>query len=333
MHIVYLAMKQLKRLLYALLLIVFWGCGMLTAGAQQTPQKYTFTTDYLLSLPDGYTSDTTQRWPLVLFLHGSGERGTDVEKVKTHGPPKLVAEGRKFPFILVSPQAPPGFGWEADNLYHLLLDIKKTYRVDDSRIYLTGLSMGGFGTWALAMKHPEEFAAILPICGGGDTADAWKLRHIPIWCFHGALDKTVPVALDSQMIRAAKEYNPSVKFTVYPDLEHNSWERTYNNDSVYQWMLAQKKFTYQETSVTAEKLKEYTGTYLGQEGDTVVISADKDGLHAKTSNHAFSLKAFRQDSFFIDVHTPADVTFIRNRKGKYDSFLVLEQKKNLYHKI
>jgi len=325
-------MKQLKHTLYILLLIGLC-CGTLTAGAQQTPQKYVFTTNYLLSLPDGYNNDTTQHWPLVLFLHGSGERGTDVEKVKMHGPPKLVAEGRKFPFILVSPQAPPGFGWEEDNLYHLLLDIKKTYRVDDSRIYLTGLSMGGFGTWALAMKHPEEFAAIIPICGGGDTADAWKLRHTPIWCFHGALDKNVPVALDSQMIRAAKEYNSDVKFTVYPDLEHNSWERTYNNDSVYQWMLAQKKFTYKETSVSAAKLKEYTGTYLGQDGDTVVISADKDGLQAKTHNHTFSLKPFSEDSFFIDDHTPVDVKFIHDRKGKYDSFRVFERKKNFYHRI
>lgn len=325
--------KQPKRLLYILLVVVLC-CGMLLpAEAQQTAQKYTFTMDYLLSLPDGYNNDTTQHWPLVLFLHGSGERGTDVEKVKTHGPPKLVAAGRKFPFILVSPQAAPGFGWEVDNLYHLLQDIKKTYRVDDSRIYLTGLSMGGFGTWALAMKHPEEFAAIIPICGGGDTADAWQLRHIPIWCFHGALDKNVPVAQDSQMIRAAKEYNPDVKFTVYPDLEHNSWERTYNNDSVYQWMLAQKKFAYKETPVSAAKLKEYVGTFLGQDGDTVVISVDKDGLHAKTTQNTFPLKAFREDAFFIDDHTPVDVTFIRDRKGKYNSFLVLERKKNFYHRI
>ncbi|MBN9382221.1 MAG: prolyl oligopeptidase family serine peptidase [Chitinophagaceae bacterium] len=326
-------MNKYLRLSLIILLLIGLCSGILTARAQQTPQKYTFTTDYLLSLPDGYNNDTTQRWPLVLFLHGSGERGTDVEKVKTHGPPKLVAEGKKFPFILVSPQAPPGFGWEVENLYHLLQDIKKTYRVNDSRIYLTGLSMGGYGTWALAMKHPEEFAAIIPICGGGDTTDAWKLRHIPIWCFHGALDKNVPVAQDSQMIRAAMVYNPLVKFTVYPDLEHNSWERTYNNDSVYQWMLAQKKFVYKETSASAAKLKSYTGTYLGQDGDTVVISADKDGLHAKTSQRTFPLKPFDEDAFFIDMNMPVDVKFIHDRKGKYDSFRVLEQKKNLYHRI
>jgi predicted esterase len=324
---------QYLKLPLTILLLIMLCISMLTAEAQQTPQKYILTTDYLLSLPDGYNNDTTQHWPLVLFLHGSGERGTDVEKVKTHGPPKLVAAGRKFPFILVSPQAPPNFGWEVDILYHLLQDIKKTYRVDDSRIYLTGLSMGGFGTWALAMKHPEEFAAIIPICGGGDTADAWNLRHIPIWCFHGALDKNVPVALDSQMIRAAKEYNPDVKFTVYPDLEHNSWERTYNNDSVYQWMLAQKKFTYREVPVSAAKLEEYAGTYLGQDGDTVVITTDKDGLHAKTKNNTFPLKAFGEDAFFIDTHTPVDVKFLRNGKRKYNSFLVFERKKNLYRRL
>lgn len=135
------------------------------------------------------------------------------------------------------------------------------------------------------------------------------------------------------MIKAAILYNPRVKFTVYPDLEHNSWERTYNNDSVYQWMLAQKKFIYKEIPVSAGKLKEYAGVYLGEDGDTVMISADRDGLHAKTGNNTFLLRSFSEDAFFIDVNTPVDVKFIHNGKGGYDSFRVLERKKSFYHRI
>ena len=118
-----------------------------------------------------------------------------------------AAAGKKFPFIIVSPQAHLPEGWEPDNLYHLLLYAKKTYRVDENRIYLTGLSMGGFGTWALATKHPEEFAAIMPICGGGDTAQAWRLRYVPVWCFHGALDNVVPIVSEERMVKATKAYN------------------------------------------------------------------------------------------------------------------------------
>ena len=223
--------------------VIFLLCVSATT-AQQTAQKFIQETGYLLSLPQGYDADTSKRWPLLIFLHGSGESGNDLEKVKTHGPPKLIAGGKKFPFIVVSPQAQPRLGWETETLFHLLQFIKEKYRVDKYRVYLTGLSMGGFGTWALAMKHPEEFAAIIPNCGGGDSTEAWKLRHIPVWCFHGALDNVVPPEKDEAMVTAAKRDNPSVKFTVYPDANHNSWERTYNNDSVYQWLLSQKKFSY-----------------------------------------------------------------------------------------
>lgn len=325
-------MRSIKRLFF-ILAIIGLSLGWLTAGAQQTAETFVVKTDYLLSLPDGYNSDTTQRWPLVIFLHGSGESGRDVEKVKAHGPPKLVAAGKKFPFILVSPQAQRPPGWEPESLFRLLMDIKSRYRVDNDRVYLTGLSMGGFGTWALALKHPEAFAAIIPICGGGDTTDAWKLRHIPIWCFHGALDHNVPVRLDSQMISAAGRYNPNVKFTVYPDLEHNSWERTYNNDSVYQWMLAQKKFMFEEKPVDAGALKGYAGTYLAQDGDTVVVSVNGTGLNARTNKNTFPLKSYKQDAFFIDVRAPVEVIFMRDAKGKCNGFQVLEDKKHIYRRI
>src|SRR6185295_17601449 len=131
---------------------------------------------------------------------------------------KLIAQGQQFPFIVVSPQARQSGGWESQDLYDLVQDCKRHYRVDADRVYLTGLSMGGYGTWDLALRHPEEFAAIVPICGGGDTTDAWKLRNMPVWCFHGAKDNNVPLIQDQRMVRAVEKYNPSVKFTVYPEL-------------------------------------------------------------------------------------------------------------------
>jgi pimeloyl-ACP methyl ester carboxylesterase len=325
-------MISLKPIVFSL--AIAWLCFFSdNALAQQTAQKFIRETDYLLSLPDGYQNDTSKRWPLMIFLHGSGESGNDLEKVKANGPPKLVAAGKKFPFIIVSPQAHLPEGWEPDNLYHLLLYTKQTYRVDETRIYLTGLSMGGFGTWALAIKHPEEFAAIMPICGGGDTAQAWRLRYVPVWCFHGALDNVVPIASDERMVNATKAYNTSVKFTVYPDANHNSWERTYNNDSVYQWLLAQKKFVYKEIKLNQKILKDYTGTFAGEHGDTIIISNDTARLHAKTAEDIFLLKPSTENIFFIFDNLPIDIKFIRNTKGNCDSFIIYEDDKSLYRRI
>src|SRR5882724_795246 len=124
--------------------------------------------DYLLFLPRGYEAKSEKRWPLILFLHGAGERGTNVWKVATHGPPKNVTAKPEFPFIVVSPQCPGGELWSNDALLALLDEIVRKHAVDTKRIYLTGLSMGGYGTWRLGLTHPEKFAAIVPICGGGE---------------------------------------------------------------------------------------------------------------------------------------------------------------------
>jgi predicted peptidase len=195
--------------------------------------------DYLLFLPQGY-EQSKQRWPLMLFLHGAGESGTDLAKVKTHGPPKVVESKPDFPFILVSPQS-AGRGWNSDTLNALLNDVIRQYRVDERRIYLTGLSMGGYGTWSLAAAHPERFAAIVPICGGGNPADAKKLAALPIWVFHGAKDPTVPVQRSREMVEAIQAAGGNVKFTEYPEAKHDCWTETYDNPELYKWLLAQKR--------------------------------------------------------------------------------------------
>ena len=195
---------------------------------------------YLLHLPDGYEGEGTgKKWPLILFLHGAGESGDDLARVKLHGLPKVVGS-KDLPFIIVSPQS-PGRGWNPDTLNALLDDVIARYRVDKDRVYLTGLSMGGYGTWALAAAHPGRFAAIAPICGGGDPKKADRLKDLPTWVFHGAKDPTVPLARSEEMVKALKEAGGDPKFTVYPEAKHDSWTETYDNPELYSWFLAHKR--------------------------------------------------------------------------------------------
>lgn len=205
---------------------------------------------YLLYLPPDYKSDGGKKWPLMLFLHGSGERGTDVQRVAIHGPLSLVKQGTNFPFIIVAPQCPEGQLWENEPLLQLLDQVEKKYAVDTKRVYLTGLSMGGYGTWALGLSHPECFAALAPICGGGNMIDVVlgprdkpaEFKRLPIWAFHGAKDDVVPVSESERMVAELKKLGvKNVKLTIYPDANHNSWTETYNNPGLYEWLLKQSR--------------------------------------------------------------------------------------------
>jgi predicted peptidase len=198
---------------------------------------------YLLYLPKGYGENKEQKWPLILFLHGAGERGNDLELVKKHGPPKLIGQGREFPFIIVSPQCPIDSWWTEmlDGLVALLDEVQSKYAVDPDRVYLTGLSMGGFGTWALGCRHPERFAAIAPICGGGEWFLATRLKNVPVWAFHGAKDPVVPLRESTEMVDALKRAGGDVQLTVYPEAQHDSWTETYNNPKLYEWFLNHRR--------------------------------------------------------------------------------------------
>ncbi len=216
-------------------------------GSQQSQilrKKVTRTVSckYLLYLPEDY-GKKRGRWPLMVFLHGAGERGSDLEKVKVHGPPKIVENKKDFPFILVSPQCPEDVWWteKVEELIALVDDIADKYRVDKKRIYLTGLSMGGYGTWALATQYPERFAAIAPVCGGGSRIMSFNLKDIPIWVFHGAKDKVVSIEESEQMVKEIRKLGGNVKFTIYPDAGHDSWTETYNNQELYDWFLEHRK--------------------------------------------------------------------------------------------
>ena len=201
--------------------------------------------EYLLALPAGYGDDLAKQWPLILFLHGAGERGSNIEQVKKHGLPCVVEQGTELPFIVVSPQCPPGTNWvgQFDALRALLDEIVATHAVDHQRVCLTGLSMGGNGTWQFATLLPERFAAIAPVCGWGDfwagfPTAVCALKNLPVWAFHGDQDDIVPLAGSQQLVDALKECGGSVRFTIYPGVGHNSWSATYDNPELYTWFLS-----------------------------------------------------------------------------------------------
>jgi len=193
--------------------------------------------NYLLWIPKDYSSDMSKSFPLLIFLHGSGERGENLELVKTHGPPSFVENRPDFPFITVSPQCPNGTWWDVENLQAMLDQLRSKYRIDTSRIYLTGLSMGGFGSWSWACKYPGQFAAIAPICGGGDIQFAGALINTPIWAFHGETDPIVPVKRTIEMVEAVNKNGGSARMTIYPEVGHDSWIKAYNDPELYTWLL------------------------------------------------------------------------------------------------
>ncbi|WP_255945239.1 carboxylesterase family protein [Streptomyces odontomachi] len=198
---------------------------------------------YLLHLPEDYHSDSERRWPLVLFLHGAGQRGSDLDSVTDQGIPKLAEAGHEFPFVIATPQCPESSQWvtEVTTLAGLLDDVAADCRIDPSRIYATGLSMGGFGTWSLAIRYPERFAAIAPICGGLWNQGVDPIRHLPVWTFHGEEDKTVPIEFTEEIVAGLEALGADVRFTRYPGVEHDSWTRAYDNPDLYAWLLAHRR--------------------------------------------------------------------------------------------
>lgn len=202
---------------------------------------------YVLFVPHDYKKDSPT--PTILFLHGAGETKTSDGKgkmpVEVGIGPAIKKREKTFPFITIIPQAPIRT-WRHDSesgkmALSILAAVEKEYSVDEKRTYLTGLSMGGFGTWSLAFHHPEKWAAIVPICGGGDPKGAEKIKDIPCWCFHGDKDEAVKVELSRAMIEALKKAGGNPKYDEYKGVDHNSWDMAYGTDELYEWMLKQSK--------------------------------------------------------------------------------------------
>jgi predicted peptidase len=214
---------------------------------------------YRLLQPKGY--DGKQKYPLVIFLHGAGERGDDNEKQLVHGMNDFASEEvmSKYPAFVFAPQCPSGEQWGGINrlaktptppdqfapalkaALKAAAALQKEFSIDDKRIYITGLSMGGYGTWDALAKRSEMFAAAAPICGGGQPAEASKFKEVPIWAFHGVDDTTVPVEQSREMIEALIAAGANPKYTEYPGVGHNSWAQTYSDPALYEWLFAQRR--------------------------------------------------------------------------------------------
>lgn len=194
---------------------------------------------YLLYAPE---TPTDARLPLILFLHGAGERGDDLERVRAQGLPQLLPNVPE-PTFIVAPQCPASSWWtlELSALEALLGEVQARYPVDAARVYLTGLSMGGYGTWHLALKNPTRFAALVPVCSGGIPPLAHKLKDLPIRAFHGADDDVVPPSASEKMVEAVIKTGGQAKLTIYPGVGHNSWARAYDEPDLYTWMFAQRR--------------------------------------------------------------------------------------------
>ncbi len=194
------------------------------------------TVPFLLFLPEA----KTEHAPLMLFLHGRGESDGALSIVAKWGPPRMAARGDKLPYILVSPQCPRATNWSAPEqqaaLVELVNHVAKAYAADTRRLYLTGLSMGGYGSWRLAADHPEKFAAVVPICGAGNPADGEKLKNVPIWAWHGTEDGAVPFQRSVEMVDAIKKAGGTqVRFTTLEHIGHNSWSAAYATPELFEW--------------------------------------------------------------------------------------------------
>jgi predicted peptidase len=239
-----------RRLLRAGLLLALLAAPRLSSAVEtgfinRTVEEAGKTMPYVVYVPRDYTD--RKRWPVILFLHGSGERGDNgLAQTQVGIGTALRVHPERFPCLVVMPQAPNSGGWqgESNDLALKALDaVVDKYHGDRSRLYLTGLSMGGFGAWAIAAAHPDRFAALMPICGGGRPAEmAPALKTLPIWVFHGGADPVVPPQLARDMVEAIKAVgNSTIKYTEYPGVGHNSWEKAYDDPDAIAWLLAQKR--------------------------------------------------------------------------------------------
>ncbi|MGZ8982678.1 MAG: carboxylesterase family protein [Methylotenera sp.] len=239
------------------MLAIFWLNGTPARAAEplsagQQPQSFsrqvskTVTANYLLYLPKDYKHDKERRWPLIIFLHGAGERGDDLSKIKVNGLPKLLETNGDFPFIVISPQVPKDSNWDIDVLDALLDEALEQLPVDPSRVYLTGLSMGGYATWEWAIQRPERFAAIAPVCGSGLRYRACRLSHVPVWAFHGDQDPIVPFREDELMVKDVQSCGGEAQLTTYAGGGHDAWTETYANPELYNWFLKHRLGSKQE---------------------------------------------------------------------------------------
>ena len=199
--------------------------------------------DYYLYFPQDYDNSPQKKFPILLFLHGGGESGDTLGALKKNGPPKLIVQGKQFPFLILAPQNPHQKKWWNTRAVNQLLDsIVENNRVDKERIYLTGLSRGGGAAWEMAVQYPDKFAALAVVCGMAPLPyAAWIDKNMPIWVFHGEKDKSIPISESENMVNKLKQMGYDVQFTRYPNVGHDSWVQAYATEELYEWFVNQRR--------------------------------------------------------------------------------------------
>jgi len=231
------------------------ACLLLPAHAQQgisVPKPFTkrvsttLSGRYIVITPQTYKTQRDQLWPMIVYLHGGDQGGADLSRVMQHALPKIALEDPDFPFVVLVPQIGEGQTWEAGAVLPLVKQVSRTHRVDARRIYVTGISSGGYGAWDLATRYPDSFAAVAPIAGGGNTlelkmaegARLQALRSVGIWAFHGGSDTAVDASETERMVSEFQRLGATdARATIFPGGPHDIWDRAYRDPALYAWFL------------------------------------------------------------------------------------------------
>lgn len=232
---------------------------------------------YLAYLPDGYNKNDAKAWPLIIYLHGSSCKGNNLEKLKKYGPPFYLDRGMNVDAIVISPQCPSNKNWTYGTWFESFYkELKDKYNIDPSRVYLTGMSLGGFGTWDIASRYPDYFAAIMPLCGGGQTRMVETLKDIPTWVFHGEVDRKVSLSRSVQMVDALEELGSKPKFSILKGQGHGI-QKVYSDQNIYKWLLSQHKHAYEKfmaiTSLWSPKVDSVNTTNKGNENKDILVKS------------------------------------------------------------
>ena len=235
-------MQLCKCYLNAAMIVAIHFIFFISPSIAQVKQRAHY--NYLKYLPKHYHNDTS-KYPLVIYLHGGSQKGNDLEKLKIYGLPYLVDQGKEFDFIMVAPQCPDGKYWSSENWFDSLYsEVVSRYRIDKSRVYVTGISMGGYGTYIAALDHPEKIAAIVPLCGGVNDSDMSRiciLKDIPILTFHGTADKDIDISETERINDSLKKCSGNITFYRLKDEGHGIQYLYETNPGIYEWLLNQRK--------------------------------------------------------------------------------------------
>ena len=302
--------------------------------SQQVARQSIIKTDYLIYTPPGYDNKSEKKWPLMINLHGT-DPNVSIEVLPHAFLPHLISSGKDFPMLVVNPVCQTPI-WNVDILNHMLEDIIKDFAVDENKIYLTGYSMGAFGTWNWVFQNPEKFAAISPIAGCVNQSDMkrmWRVRNIPTWIIHGEKDAVVDKACNNEALKQLKVYAGDPKFTIYPGVGHklvDVWGKTLKNDDWYAWMLDQSrdKNIPKPIRLKKETYESYVGEYILQDRkeDTLRILYDRDQLYIKYEGEGpLPMHAESKSLFYLEEDPIIGVEFVI-KDDEVLSFNVLEER-------